>query len=136
VIIADTSALLALFNRREPAHAAVAEAVRTRRETLVVSPYVVAELDYLVATRLGVDAELAVLAELAGGAYDLAEVDADGLAACSAVIGKYRKLDIGLADASIVVLADERRTRTVLTLDHRHFDVVRPLDGGHFSVLP
>jgi uncharacterized protein len=34
------------------------------------------------------------------------------------------------------VLADERRTRTVLTLDHRHFDVVRPLDGGHFSVLP
>jgi hypothetical protein len=35
---------------------------------LVVSPYVVAELDYLVASRLGVSAELAVLRELAGGA--------------------------------------------------------------------
>jgi uncharacterized protein len=136
VIIADTSALLALFNRREPAHEAVAGAVKTHRETLVVSPHVVAELDYLVATRLGVDAELAVLAELAGGAYDLATLDADQLAACSAVISKYRNLDIGLADASMVVLADERRTRTVLTLDRRHFDVVRPLSGGRFSVLP
>lgn len=42
----------------------------------VVSPYVTAELDYLVATRRGTAAELAVLGELAGGAYELAVLDA------------------------------------------------------------
>jgi hypothetical protein len=36
-----------------------------------VSPYVVAEVDHLVATRVGVDAQVAVLEELSGGAYEL-----------------------------------------------------------------
>ena len=43
---------------------------------------------------------------------------------------------LALADASIVVLADRYRTRTIATLDRRHFDVVRPLSGGRFSVVP
>jgi uncharacterized protein len=41
---------------------------------LVVSPYVMAELDYLVAKRIGVDAELAILSELSSGAWELAAV--------------------------------------------------------------
>ncbi len=136
MIIADTSGLLAFFNKREPLHGAVRAVVTERDETLVVSPFVVAELDYLVATRLGVQAELAVLAELAGGAYDLAAIDLTGLRHCHDVIRNYDDLDIGVADASLVVLARDRRTRTILTLDHRHFQALRPLDGGSFQLLP
>ena len=136
MIIADTSGLLALFNKREPSHDAVRAVVGAGDGPLVVSPYVIAELDYLVATRLGIEAEIAVLDELAGGAYDLAEIDAEGLQRCREVIVRYRDLDIGVADASLVVLAHDRRTRTVLTLDHRHFRVLRPLDGGRFRLLP
>lgn len=66
MIIADTSALLAFFNRAEPKHAAVTSVVESARDPLVVSPYVVAEVDYLVTSRHGVEAELAVLTELAG----------------------------------------------------------------------
>ena len=65
-MIVDTSALLAYFDSREPDHAAVAEVLDGSTEPLVVSPYVVAETDYLVATRHGTNAELAALAELAG----------------------------------------------------------------------
>jgi hypothetical protein len=136
VIVADTSGLLALFNRREPAHEAVREAVEAAVEPLVVSPYVLAEVDYLVGTRLGVEAELQVLNELAGGAYLLAGLDARDVGAAAALIDRYRDQDIGVADASIVILADRHRTRSVLTLDHRHFSVLRPLDGGRFRVLP
>jgi uncharacterized protein len=136
VIIADTSALLALFNDREPAHAAVSTIVSSRSDPLVVSPYVVAELDYLVATRVGVDAELAVLAELSGGAYDLATFGSEELAIARAVVERYRDQELGVADASIVVLADKLRTREVFTLDRRHFDVVRPLSGGRFRIAP
>jgi predicted nucleic acid-binding protein len=49
---------------------------------------------------------------------------------------RYRDQAIGLTDASLVVLADRFRTRTLLTLDHRLFDVVRPLSGGRFRLLP
>ena len=135
-MIADTGALLALYNGREPAHAAVRAVVDAASEPLVVSPYVVAELDYLVATRLGVDAELAVLAELSGGAYHLAEMGPADLQAAAAVVGRYRDQDLGVADASLVVLAERHRTRSLLTLDHRHFSVVRPASGGRFKLLP
>jgi hypothetical protein len=136
VIVADTSGLLALFNRREPQHAAVRDLVAATPDRLAVSPYVLAELDYLVATRIGVDAELAVLAELAGGAYVLADIGPDDLHRARRLIERYRDQEIGLADASLVVLADRWGTRELLTLDHRHFDVVRPLTGGRFRLLP
>jgi uncharacterized protein len=135
VIIADTSGLLAHFNRREPAHAVVRQVVEETDDVLVISPYVVAELDYLVATRLGVEAELAVLDELAGGAYELAHLTLDELRACAALIGRYRDQELGVADASLVVLARRYGTRTILTLDRRHFGVIRPLDGGRFRLL-
>ncbi|HEX2564998.1 MAG TPA: VapC toxin family PIN domain ribonuclease [Acidimicrobiales bacterium] len=136
MIVADTSGLLALFNRREPQHAAVRDLVAATPDRLAVSPYVLAELDYLVATRIGVDAELAVLAELAGGAYVLADIGPDDLHRARRLIERYRDQEIGLADASLVVLADRWGTRELLTLDHRHFDVVRPLTGGRFRLLP
>ncbi len=136
MIVADTSGLLAFFNRDEPAFASVSAAVAGADKPLVVSPFVIAELDYLAATRLGVEAELAIIAELASGAYTLPEVTPEELATCAEVIDRYRDQDIGVADASLVVLAARYRTRTILTLDRRHFDVVRPLDGGRFTLLP
>jgi hypothetical protein len=136
VTVADTSGLLALFNRTEPEHEAVRSIVAELDEPLIVSPYVVAEVDYLVGHRVGVDAELTVLGELAGGGYELACLDAAELERASEVVARYRDQRIGIADASIVLLADRYRTRRVLTLDRRHFDVLRPLSGGRFSLLP
>lgn len=135
-MIVDTSALLAFFNSREPAHEAVAAAILEHEDALVVSPFVIAELDYVLATRVGITAELAALRELAGGAWSLPAFDTDALAIASRIIERYRDQEIGLADASNVVLAHQFGTRTIATLDHRHFDVVRPLGGGRFSVLP
>ena len=135
-MIVDTSALLAFFDIDEPDHAAVTAVLDAATEPLVVSPYVVAELDYLVASRLGVSAELAVLRELAGGAWDLAAFGAEDLAKAHSVVERYADQSIGLADASTVILAARYQTRTVITLDRRHFGVLRPIDGGKFDILP
>lgn len=135
-MIVDTSALLAFFDRDEPDHKAVSDVLTGATEPLVVSPYVVAELDYLVASRLGVSAELVVLRELAGGAWDLPGIDSAEIARASSIIERYADQNVGIADASIVLLAARFRTRTIVTLDRRHFDVVRPLNGGRFTVLP
>jgi hypothetical protein len=50
--------------------------------------------------------------------------------------GKYADLRLGLADASLVVLARKWRTRAVASLDERHFRAVQPLDGGAFELYP
>lgn len=135
-LIVDTSALLAYFDASEPDHAAVEKEIGASSGLLIVSPYVLAELDYLVATRHGVDAELAMLEELAGGAWELVGFDADDLRNAHSIIAQYRDQKIGVADASNVVLAERYATRTIVTLDRRHFEVLRPITGDRFSVLP
>jgi hypothetical protein len=135
-VIVDTSALLAYFNAREPDHEAVADVIDGNEELLVVSPYAVAELDYLIAKRVGVDAELEVLRELSSGAWELAVVGVAELELTTSIIEKFPDQDIGVTDASMVVLADRYQTRTIVTLDRRHFDVLRPIGGGRFSVRP
>jgi uncharacterized protein len=136
MIVADTSGLLAFFNRAEPRHAAVTDVMLAAAGRIVVPPYVAAELDHLLATRVGARAALLVMRELSRGAYVLPSMAAGDLAAAADVIEAYPDLDVGVADASIVVLARRYRTREVLTLDRRHFGVLRPLDGGRFTLLP
>ena len=135
-VIVDTSALLAYFDTSETDHSAITEVIDAITDRLVVSPYVVAEVDYLVATRHGVAAELAVLDELTAGAWELAGFGAEELVRARSVIAKHRGQEIGVADASNVVLAERYRTRTIVTLDRRHFGLLRPITGGRFSVLP
>ncbi|MDF1522777.1 MAG: PIN domain-containing protein [Trueperaceae bacterium] len=136
MIVADTSGLVALFNRSEPSHAAVVEAVRATRAPLVVSPFVVAEVDRLVATRVGARAAVAVLRELAGGAYVLPALDEDDLRVAADVMERYVDQAIGVADASLVVIADRYATRRLLTLDRRRFEVVHTAGGTPFELLP
>jgi len=135
-MVADTSGLIAFFSKSDHQHERVASWLDKHDDVMVISPYVMAELDYLVTTRKGVDAELAVLAELAGGAYELAAMSTDDVAAARDVVSRYRDLGVGLADASLVVLAQRYRTRTILTLDHKHFSIMRPLGGGLFKIIP
>ena len=135
-MIVDTSALVAYFNEADDRHHDVSRVLADTSEELVVSPFVVAELDYLVATRFGVEAEIEALRELTAGAWTLPAFDRAACSTATDVVSRYADQAIGLADASIIVLADRFGTRTVLTLDHRHFDVVRPLSGGRFRVLP
>jgi uncharacterized protein len=135
-LIVDTSALLAYLDDQEPRHAACTEAIEASADDLVVSPFVVAELDYLLTTRHGVEAELASLRELTGGAWVLATFAESDLEKAAQVIERYADQDVGVVHASIVVLAQRYETRTIATLDRRHFDVLRPLNGGRFRVLP
>lgn len=135
-MIVDTSVLMALFRTAEDRHAEVVAAVEEIGEPLVLSPYVVAEIDHLIATRFGVDAELAVLRELAGGAWTLAPFDEADLAAAADVVERYHDQAIGVTDASLVILADKYQTRQIATLDRRHFEVLRPIGGGRFTLVP
>jgi predicted nucleic acid-binding protein len=49
---------------------------------------------------------------------------------------RYADLHVSLADASIVVLANRHDTLDVLTLDERHFRVLRGQGGSPFRLLP
>ena len=136
MILLDTSGLLSLFVAAETGHEHVVRAFEQEQPPFLISPFVLAELDYLVASRGGATAELAALRELCSGAYDLVGFDAGDLAQATNVIERFRDLSIGLTDASIVVLAGRFGTERVLTLDERHFRALRTPSGGTFTLLP
>lgn len=137
IVVVDTSALYALVDSAEPAHDACVQALEGLSGAfLAVSPFVLAEADYLVATRLGTEAEVALLRDVEQNAYRLVEFGSRDISAIVSLIEKYSDLDIGLADASNVVAADRLRTRRIFTLDRRHFDALRPLSGGRFELVP
>jgi hypothetical protein len=136
MVIVDTSVIIAAYVADEPRHRIVTGALAAASRPLIVSPYVVAETDHLLATRHGVRTELAVLRDLIGGAWDLVSFDPADLAAAIDVVERYADHNVGITDASMVVLANRYRTHTVATLDRRHFSVLRPLDGGHFTIVP
>ena len=103
---------------------------------LILSPFVLAELDYLLATRVGGDAELALLQEVARETYRLAQFSNRDVSEARRIMVQYADLHISLADASNVVLANRHDTLDVLTLDERHFRVLRGPGGRPFRLLP
>lgn len=135
MILVDTSGLLANYDRDDRHHAAAAR-ILARPQQRVLSPFVLAELDYLLSQLGGQAAELAMLEDVARGVYQLAPFGSADVAAARAVIERYADLRLGLADASLLVLAQRHDCHDVLTLDQRHFRVVAGPGGLPFRLLP
>jgi predicted nucleic acid-binding protein len=135
-LIVDAGALYAQADRADPEHEPVVAVLRGDREALVTSQLAAAEADYLILTRLGVEVELGFLADLAESTFSAECLTRSELGEAREVVARYRDLHVGLADASLVVLARRFRTRRLLTLDERCFRAMKPLQGGTFVLLP
>jgi predicted nucleic acid-binding protein len=136
MIIVDTSGLLSAIDASQHRHHEAAAALRDAAPPWVLSPFVLAELDYLLATRVGIAAERALLAEVGRGVYQLDSFGPEDIDTAERVIGRHRDLGIGLADASVAVLAVRYGVRDLLTLDERHFRAIRGPGGRPFRLLP
>jgi len=69
------------------------------------------------------------------GAYQLARLDSEDVARCVTLDRSYADPGLGLADASLIVLAERVGTRSILTRDERHLRAVHPLQGVAFQLL-
>lgn len=136
MILLDTSGLLSAIDRSQRHHVAARRALEAAAPPWILSPFVLAELDYLLATRVSQDAERALLGEVGRAVYRLETFDAGDIESAERLIGRYRELEIGLADASLVVLANRYGVRDLLSLDERHFRTLRGPGGRPFRLLP
>ncbi len=136
MILIDASGLIAALDESQPEHTAAAEALRRAGAPRILSPFVLAELDYLLAKRVSASVARDLVDDVAAGAYQLEPFDIDDLAAAIEIMDRLPGVNLGLADASIVVLAERHRVHDVLTLDERHFRVLRAPGGRPFRILP
>jgi uncharacterized protein len=136
VIVLDTGGLYAALDANEALHGRAVAALVASAAPRVLSPFVLAELGYLIGSRVGHQAQLALIDEVTRGAYQLEPFSAEDLAHARRIMERYADQRIGLADASVVVLASRHRTLDLLCTDERHFRVLRGTGGKAFRLLP
>lgn len=136
MILLDTSGILAALFDDQRHHAECAKVLREAEGPLILSPFVLAETDYLIQKYAGVKAELMFLEDVERGAYELVDIRPDDMRNMRIMVLRYKDLNIGLTDASLIVLADRYDCRDVLTLDIRHFRATRPTTKKSFRILP
>ncbi len=135
-LVVDAAPLVALADEREPLREEILDLMRAERGGRFIPAPVTAEIDYLLGRRFGASARRAFLEDLAARRYESPALDARDYTEALELDRRYADLDLGLADLSVAVLARKLGTRRILTFDERHFRVVRPLQGGTFTLLP
>jgi uncharacterized protein len=135
-IIADSSAICGLYDRRDTSHPGLRAAIETARDRIVLPAPVLGEIDYLLRVRLGNAALLRFLEDIQEGAFVVEMVTLADLRRCAVLIAKYNDIDLGLSDASVVAIAERLGTTRILTVDERNFRAIRSVQGKSFRLLP
>ena len=132
--IADTGGIVALLNRADKNHAAVASIVSNLE--LIIPATILAEVDYLVTKYLGESVFRAFLDDLTTEGFNYLETDLIDLNQTLKFMTRYSDIPIGFVDASIAALADRHKIQQILTLDRRHFHMIRSEVFDYFILLP
>lgn len=132
-VLLDTGVIVALLDASEQFHNLCARAVAGLYPPLITCEAVIAESCYLVRNLPG--AAEAVLDNVTAGIFQIPFQLSRDTSAVKQVIRRYRDRRIDLADACLIVLAEEFSTADVLTLD-RDFAIYRWRKNKPFRLLP
>lgn len=97
---------------------------------------VIAEVGYLLARDAGSSVEAAFLRSFKAGFLTIVSPTADDLSRAAELVDQYADLPLGTTDACIVALAERLNITELVTLDHRHFNVVRPRHVQALTLTP
>jgi predicted nucleic acid-binding protein len=134
--LVDTSFLVSLANPRERSHRkclAVAQSIRT---ALLIPVTVLPEVTYLIAARLGHYAMRQFVHSTRNPAWTLVPLLNSDLERAAELLDQYHDAKLDFVDATVIAMAERLNVRRILTLDRRHFELIRPRHCPAFELLP
>jgi uncharacterized protein len=135
-VVIDAGPLVAFGDANDPYFPRVNQLLRTVDGPLIIPAPVTAEVDYLLGRRVGHKARRDFITDLAAGRFIVACLEREDYTAIRDIDARYADLELGLADCSLVVIANRYSTAQIMSFDERHFRAVTTLAGGAFSILP
>jgi uncharacterized protein len=135
-LVLDTGPLLAALDRRDADHAACRRLIETTTESLVIPSPVLVEIDYWIHERMHPGVFVALLDDVAAGAYAVENVLADDYGRIRELCDRYADSDIGFVDAAVLAIVERLNEPKLATLDHRHFTLLRPRHVNALRLLP
>ena len=136
MIVVDTGPLYAAADTSDSHHQACVAAFELTSEQFVVPVSVVIETCFLIEQHLGPTAEAAFISSLRPSGLIVEPLGEADLERMAALVTTFGDLPLGAVDASVIAVAERLGVTTVLTIDRRHFSVVRPQHVGAFTLLP
>ncbi|OGA00469.1 MAG: hypothetical protein A3H35_11060 [Betaproteobacteria bacterium RIFCSPLOWO2_02_FULL_62_17] len=134
-LIVDTSGVVALYDASAKAHKGALVCVRNAALRLIPSA-ILAEIDYMLAARLAPQAARDFLSAVESGFFMVEPFTREDAGYCGALMDRYQSLKLGLADTAVMAVAERHHTPDVLSLDNRHFGVVKPAAFAAFKLWP
>jgi len=132
--LADTGAVLACLDRRDPWHERCRDVFDQFRLPLSTSSAVLTELFHLLGDHVR-ETDLA-WAFIRSGAVTVLPLSDHDLPGIEALMGKYRDRPMDFADATLVHLAHRESLTTVFTVDHDDFETYRVGGRKRLRILP
>ncbi|GAA3005853.1 type II toxin-antitoxin system VapC family toxin [Streptosporangium longisporum] len=136
MLICDTGPLYAAMNRKDQDHDRCLDLLETHPGPLILPGPVLAEVCWLLESRIGPAAEADFLQSIVDGELVMEPLTTVDIARMKALVVKYANFPLGAVDASVIAVAERLGVREIATIDHRHFGAVRNVQGGHFTLLP
>jgi predicted nucleic acid-binding protein len=125
MIIADTGFWLALANVRDRHHERARSVLATLREPLMTTWPVLTETCHLLVSKLGPTSSVRFIESGGRGAFDIFSLGQPHLSRVAELMHQYADLPMDLADASLVILAEELGSGRILSTDNRDFRTYR-----------
>ena len=85
--------------------------------------------------KFGPAIEIKFVEEIASASIQVEIIKFLDIVRVSEILKKYRSLNIGFVDASIVAIAERLKINRILTLYKKHFNSIIPLGFDYFEII-
>jgi predicted nucleic acid-binding protein len=125
-----------VLNVQDKHHAACVELFDGFDGTLVVPSLVITEVCYLAQAQVGPHAEARFLDSIVAGELVVEHPGEQDWARITQLVRQYAGFPLGVADASVIAIAERLSVTRLASIDHRHMRAVRPAHCDAFELLP
>lgn len=131
----DTGFLLAVLDADDEYHEACTAVLLSEPQPLLPD-MVLPELGFMILRELGYPVLVRFLQTLAREELVVERTTNHDLTRTAEILEKYADSRIDFVDCVIAAMAERLAIETILTVDQRHFQLIRPKHCSHFNVLP
>ena len=133
-VLVDTGPIVAILSPSDAKHSICVDQLRELLPPMVTCWPVLTEAAWLL--RHDPAALTILMKSFHAGPFELAPLDSNDLAPMADILHRYRNLNLQLADAALLHLANRDKIHAVFTLDRRDFGALRLRTGKHLEIIP
>lgn len=123
MVLIDTGFFYALADRDDDHHQKACELYHKYNQSLATTWPVITETCHLLLSKLGDSSQEKLINGLSH--IEIFDLDKSMISRIEKLMNKYKNLPMDLADASLVILAEDSNNGNILSVDYRDFGVYR-----------